>query len=85
MELVAAGLGEDLDAAEAERIILCREGILVDTNFADGGLGRKAAAGEAVDVDLRGMLAVATSHGEQLFLQVIIAGGEHVEIAAFEH
>lgn len=85
VELVAARFGEDLDAAQAERIILCREGILVDTNFADGRLGRKAAAGEAVDVDLRGMPAFASSHSEKLFLQVIIAGGEHVEIAAVEH
>jgi len=33
VESVAAGLGQDLDSAEADPIILGREGILVNANF----------------------------------------------------
>ena len=50
-DLVAAGLGEDFDAAEAEPVVFGGEGILVDADFANGFLGRKLAAAEAIDVD----------------------------------
>src|SRR6185312_482775 len=52
VELVGAGLGEDLDAAVTELVVLRRERVLVDADFADRRLGRKLAAGEAVDVNL---------------------------------
>ena len=52
VEVVAAGLGEDLDSAHADAVVLRGEGILVDADFADRGLGGQAAAGEAIDVDL---------------------------------
>src|SRR6202040_1231974 len=35
-KLVRAGLSEDLDAAKAELVVLRREGILVDSNLANG-------------------------------------------------
>ena len=49
---IGAGLGEDLDTAVADAVVLGRKGVLVDADFADGGLWWKLAAGEAVDVDL---------------------------------
>ena len=51
VEVVGAGLGEDLNAAVAEAVVLGRKRILVDANFADGRFRRQLAAGESVDVD----------------------------------
>src|SRR5215813_6379687 len=50
-DFVGAGLGKDLDAAEAQAVELGGEGVRVDADFADGFFGRKLAAGETVDVD----------------------------------
>jgi hypothetical protein len=36
VELVGAGLGEDLNAAEADAVVFSRERIAVDADFADG-------------------------------------------------
>ena len=52
MELVTAGLGQDFDASVTELVVFRGKGILVDANFADGGFGRKLAAGKPVDIDL---------------------------------
>ena len=52
MVLVGAGLREDLDTAIAEFVVLGGERILVDAYFADGGLGRKLAGGESINVNL---------------------------------
>ena len=49
--LVAARLGENLDAPEAELVVFGGEGVLIDADFADGFLGRQLAAAEAIDVD----------------------------------
>ena len=84
MELVCAGFGEDFDAAEAEAFVLGGVGILVDADLADGAFGWKAAAGEAVDVDLRGMLAVAAGDGEDLLLECGVVAREGVELVFFE-
>src|ERR1035441_1597574 len=50
-ELVRARLGEDLDAAQAELVILRREGILIELDLTDGFLRWKLAAAESVDED----------------------------------
>src|SRR5581483_5465708 len=52
LELLRAGLGDDLDAAIADAVELSRKGILVDADFKDGGFGRDLAAFEAIDIDL---------------------------------
>src|ERR1017187_3799145 len=48
---IAARLGEDLDAAEAQPVVFGGERVLVDADFADGFLGRKLAAAEAIDIN----------------------------------
>src|SRR5207248_11475838 len=62
---VRSGLGEDLDAAESEAVVLGGEGVLVDADLADRLLGRKLAAAEAVDIDLPAIGSGARS-GERL-------------------
>src|SRR5579859_472484 len=51
VKLVRARLGENLDAAVAELVVFGRERILVDADLADGILGGKLAAAEAIDID----------------------------------
>ena len=52
MQLVGAGLGEDLDTPISKFVEFRREWILIDTNLANGRLGRKLSAAESVDVYL---------------------------------
>ena len=42
VELIGARLGEDLDAAVAELVVLGGKRILIDANLADRGLRREA-------------------------------------------
>ena len=50
-ELVGPWLGEDLDTAEAQLVVLRRKRVLVDADLANRFLGRQFAATEPVDVD----------------------------------
>jgi hypothetical protein len=86
VEFVGTGLGEDLDAAIAEAVVLRGEGILIDADFADGGFGRELAAGESIDVNLAaiGTCGGAGERGE-LVLQFVGIVGERVEIFAFDN
>src|SRR5579864_6324999 len=52
MILVAARLGEYLNAAVAELVILRGKRVLVDANLANRRLRRKRAASESIDVNL---------------------------------
>ena len=52
MQLVGAGLGKDFNSPKAHAVILGREGVLVDANFANRRFGRQLPAGEAVDINL---------------------------------
>ena len=85
MQLVSAGLGEDLNAAKAGAIVLSGKGVLVDADFADGGLRRKLAAGEAVDVNLTAVGA-GSGAGEsgKLRGKLVRIIRERVKILAFE-
>src|ERR1019366_8748347 len=49
--LVGARLGEDLDLAVTQLVVLRRKRVLVDANLADGLLRRKLPAAEAVHED----------------------------------
>ncbi len=84
--LIGARLGEDLDAAEAEFVVLGGEGILIDADFADGFLGRQLAAAEAIDIN---GAAVGSGAGPGERLQGIgeIVGivGERGQIFAAQH
>src|SRR5207253_1364158 len=51
VEFVRAGLCENLDAAEAQLVVLRRERILIDSDLPDGVLGGKLATAEAIDKD----------------------------------
>ncbi len=85
MELLRAGLGDDLNAAVADAVVLGGKRILVDADLEDGGLGRKLAAGESVDVDLA---AVRSGRGAgqllEFSLQFVGVVGEGIEVVAFE-
>src|SRR5882724_9491150 len=48
-EFVSARLGEDLDAAESELVILRRERVLIEPDLANRFLGRKLASAETID------------------------------------
>ena len=52
MYLVCPRFGKDLDPSVAELVVLCGEGILVNTNFPDGRLGGELSGGKTVNVDL---------------------------------
>ena len=52
VKLVCSGLGENLDAAIAELVILRGKWIRIDPDLPDGRFGRKCATREAVNVDL---------------------------------
>ena len=52
MQLVGAGLGEDLDASETRLIVLRRKRVLVDADLADIFFGRKLAVAESINVNL---------------------------------
>ncbi len=85
VQLVGAGLGENLDAPVAQPVELGGKGILVDANLADRRLGRKLPAAEAVDINLP---AVRSSRGSgqrrQLVGQFIGIVGERVQVLALE-
>src|ERR1019366_51115 len=70
MQLIRAGLGEDLDAAVAQLGELGRERILVDAHFADRVLGRELTAAESVDEDLA---AFRAGGGSGQRLQIVAA------------
>ena len=82
---VGAGLGQDLDAPEAEPVVLGGERVGVEPDLADRLLGRHAAAGEPVDEELatagtRG----GPGQGLQRFGQLVGVVGERIEIVALE-
>lgn len=67
-------ISEDLDAAEAELVVLGRERILIDADLADGVLGGDLAAAESIDED---GASIRTGGGSGERLEV---GGEVVRI-----
>ena len=81
---VGTGLGEDLDAAKADLIVLGGVGILVHADFADGGFGGKAAAGESVDVELGADVGIGAGDGLELLGELVGIVREHVEFGAFQ-
>ena len=82
VQLVGAGLGEDLDASEAQRVVLRRVGILVDADLADGGFGRQLSAGESIHVELRAGLGIGAGDGLELRLHFVGIVGEGAKIVA---
>ena len=85
-KLVHAGLGEDLDAAVAQTVVLGREGVGIDADLANGGFGRKAPAGKAVDVNLAAVGAGrGPGEGLQVVLQLVRIVRQGVEIGALQH
>ena len=52
MKLIGPGLGEDFNAAVSQFVVLGRERILIDPDFANGSFWRQLARGESVDVHL---------------------------------
>src|ERR1700757_3946912 len=50
--LIRSRLGENLDSAIAQLVVLRRKWILVDTNFANGRFWRKLSRSKSVDVHL---------------------------------
>src|SRR5438270_6803819 len=86
MELIRSWLGENLNAAIAQLVVLCRKGIRINANLADRGFGRKLPGGESVDIHLT---AVGTSGWSrerlQLRLQLVRIVRERVEILSLQH
>ena len=85
-ELVRARLGEDLDAAVAELVVLGRERILVDADLADRLFRRKLAAAESVDED-GAAVGAGRRPGQRLQVggQIVGIVGERVQIGAAQH
>ena len=69
VKFVRAGFREDLDATEAEPVILGREGVPIDTHFANRGFRRQSAVTVAVDEDLP---TVGPGAGAGQRLQVVL-------------
>src|ERR1041385_6516726 len=86
VQLVCAGLGEDLNPAKAHAVILRGEWVLVDADFADGRFGRKLAAGESVNVNLPAVgSGRRTGQRLEFGLQLIRIVRERVKIFAADH
>src|SRR5260370_37074418 len=83
VELVGAGLGENLDAAVAELVVLRGKWILVDADFADGSFGRESSGGETVGINLTAVWA-GRGAGKRLQFGLEFVGiiGERFEILA---
>jgi hypothetical protein len=81
-----AGLGEDLDASEAEAVVLGREGVLVDADLSDRFFGRQVAAAESVNEDLA---AVGPCGGPGQGLkgigEIVRIIRQRSEVVAFQH
>ncbi len=84
VQAAGAGFGEDLYAAETKAVILGGEGVLVDLYGADGVFWRKLAAAEAVDVNLRSVLAIAAGECGELLLKRGVVIGEVAELLVGE-
>ena len=85
VQLVGAGLGEDLDAAVAQAVVLGGKWILVDADFADRRLRRNLAAGESVDINLSAVGARRrTGQRLQFALQFVGIVGERVQVLALD-
>ena len=83
MILAAARFGEDLDAAVAELVIFCGEGVLIDADLTDGFLGRDLAAAEAVNENGASVRTGGwAGEGLKVGLKVIGVVGKGVEIFA---
>ena len=81
-QLVGAGLGQNLDSAETEPVVLGGKRVLVDANLADGFLGRQLAAAEPIDVDLAAVGAGAgTGQGLERIGQVVGIVRQRFQIA----
>src|SRR5579862_8431580 len=85
VKFVGTGLGEDFDAAIAERVILRGERILIDANFANGSLRWNLSASESIDIDLAAIGAGGWA-GERLQFGLKLIGiiGERFEILTFD-
>ncbi len=85
MELLGAGLGDDLDAPVADAVVFGGKRILVYANLEDGGLGRKLAAGESIDVDLAAVWSARRLRQLLEFsLQFVGVVGKGIEVFAPE-
>src|ERR1035437_9360176 len=86
MELVRAGLGEYLDPAYAQRVVLRREWILIDAYLPDGFLGRHLAGTESVDVE-RSAVRPGGGSGKGLKIrrEVIRIVRQRIELRAAKH
>ena len=86
MPFVRTGLGEDLYAAKARAIILGGKWILIDADFANGGLWRQGSVGEAIDINLSSVWPHGGSgKREQILLQFVRIVGERFEVRALEN
>ncbi len=81
--VIGSRLGEYFDAAVTEPVILGRERVLVDANFADRILGREFAAAESVDEN-RATAGAGRWTGERLKVsrQIVRIVGESLQIVA---
>ncbi len=86
MQLVRTRLGKDLHAAVTQLVVLRREGILVDTNFADRRLRRQLPTGKAVHVNLSAVRpSRRPSQRRQLALKLIRIIRQCVKVLARQH
>ncbi len=82
VELVGAGLGEDLDeAVDWIGVVLGGVGILVDADLANAVAGWKRASGEAVDVEFG---RVAAGESVELLLELVRVERKLIDVCAFE-
>src|SRR5579862_9128996 len=77
---VSARLSENLDSAVADFVILSGKGILIDSDFADGGFWRQLAGSKAVDVELAAVWACGRAcESGQVALQFVGIIGKRFE------
>src|ERR1700758_5462181 len=77
---VSARLSENLDTAIANFVILSGKGILIDSDFADGGFWRQLAGSKGVDVELAAVRACGRAcESGQVALQFVGIIGKRFE------
>src|SRR5579863_3245853 len=86
MDLVGTWLGENFDAPIAQLVVVRGEWILIDSNFANGRLGRQLPARKSVNKDLSPIRTRSwTGERSQFVLQLVGIVGKRIEIFALDH
>ena len=86
MKLIRSRFRQDFNPAVPEFVVFRGEGVLIDSNLADGGFWRKLPGGEAINVDLTAVRTGGrTSESLEFGLQLVGIVGKRLKIFALHN